>query len=168
MMDPNSHQFNMFASQMPGYYTPTPGGTNTLYHHQAGDLHTPGFGMGLGTPLSMPTSEGTLHAGQQVSGFHGFHPQMAHHVPQQQFQNVNPFQMHHQQAPQQTYAPHQFTHQPSYEHMDPHIDQSPMGDMGIDMDMPHSQHQSPEMMMHPQSFHHAMHPPPAMHPNGDK
>src|ERR1700754_3926201 len=54
LMDPNSYAFSTFANQPPGYYTPTPGGFNTLYHPQAGDLHTPG--MGMNTPLSMPHS----------------------------------------------------------------------------------------------------------------
>ena len=56
LLDPGSFSFSQFAGHPHGYYTPTPGGTNTLYHPQAGDLHTPtlGLGMGLGTPLSMP------------------------------------------------------------------------------------------------------------------
>merc|ERR1712230_127509 len=60
LMDPNSFAFSAFANQPPGYYTPTPGGTNTLYHNQADNNHTPGMGMGmgLGTPLSLTT----LHA----------------------------------------------------------------------------------------------------------
>ncbi|KAK6844039.1 hypothetical protein PG987_004899 [Apiospora arundinis] len=45
------------------YCAPTPSGTNTTYHPQAGDLHTPTLGlwMGLGAPLSLPTSEGATH-----------------------------------------------------------------------------------------------------------
>ena len=79
MLDPSSFSFASFANQPPGYYTPTPGGTNTIYHPQAGDLHTPtlSFGMGLGTPLSMPTSDGAIHPGvgtMDLSGLHhGFH-----------------------------------------------------------------------------------------------
>ncbi|RMZ81993.1 hypothetical protein DV737_g2318, partial [Chaetothyriales sp. CBS 132003] len=42
LMDPNSFAFSAIANQPPGYYTPTPSGFNTLYHSQAGDLHTPG------------------------------------------------------------------------------------------------------------------------------
>lgn len=40
-----------------GYYTLTPGGNNTLFHPQAGDLHTPPLIMApaLGKPLLMPT-----------------------------------------------------------------------------------------------------------------
>ncbi|KIW61463.1 hypothetical protein PV05_01583 [Exophiala xenobiotica] len=107
LMDPNSFAFSAFANQPPGYYTPTPGGFGTLYHPQAGDLHTPG--MGMNTPLSLPHSVQTLHA----------------HDPMMQLQHFNPHLMHqahpfhdpfHQQAqmhvpppqPQQTFAPQQF------------------------------------------------------------
>jgi hypothetical protein len=92
LLDPNSFAFTSFANQPPGYYTPTPGGTNTLYHSQAGDLHTPGFSFGLGTPLSLPTSEGALHAGQvaPANHLHGFNP---HALGSHHFQNVNPFGM---------------------------------------------------------------------------
>jgi hypothetical protein len=50
--------FASFANAPPGYYTPIPSSTNTLFHPQAGNLPTPtmGLGMGLGTPLSMPNS----------------------------------------------------------------------------------------------------------------
>ncbi|KAK3385084.1 CP2 transcription factor-domain-containing protein [Podospora didyma] len=115
LLDPGSFSFASFANQPPGYYTPTPGGTNTIYHPQAGDLHTPtlGFGMGLGTPLSMPTSEGAMHSGtaaMDVSGLHhGFHPHHFHHY--------NPFIQPPQ--PQQSFAPSSFVHQDTgYETMD--------------------------------------------------
>ena len=160
-MDPNSHNFNMFANQMPGYYTPTPGGTNTLYHNQAGDLHTPTFGMGLGTPLSMPTSEGALHAGQQGAPFHGFQPNMPHHIQQQQFQNMNPFQMH-----QQGFAPAQFSHQNSFEDIQGPIGESPVDDMGMDMGLAHP-HQSPDMLFRPPNLQNTMQPPP-LHPSAEK
>lgn len=120
LLDPNSFSFSTFANQPPGYYTPTPGGTNTLYHSQAGDLHTPtlGFGMGLGTPLSMPTSEAALHSGpamMDLASFpHGMHPQQFH---------FNPFVQ--PSAPQPSFAPSSFVHQDTgYETMDQ--DGSPM------------------------------------------
>ena len=97
LMDPNSYAFSHFANQPPGYYTPTPGGFNTLYHPQAGDLHTPG--MGMHTPLSMPHSVHGLQAPDPNMHLHHFNPQMLH----QAFHD--PFAQHHQQ---QTYAPHQF------------------------------------------------------------
>ncbi|KAJ9647054.1 hypothetical protein H2199_002040 [Coniosporium tulheliwenetii] len=107
LLDPNSFAFSNFAAQPPGYYTPTPGGTNTLYHSQAGDLHTPGFSFGLGTPLSLPTSEGALHAGQTSSAsVPAFNP---HAIAQHHFQNQNPFALHQHQS----FAPHQFSHQPT-------------------------------------------------------
>lgn len=106
----------------PGYYTPTPGGNNTLYHPQAGDLHTPtlGLGMGLGTPLSMPTTEGTMHSGAGMMNLASF--QQTLHAPPH-FHNFNPFI---QPPPQQpSYAPATFVHQDTgYETMDQ--DASPM------------------------------------------
>lgn len=164
-MDPDSHSFNMFANQMPGYYTPTPGGTNTLYHHQAGDLHTPGFAMGLGTPLSLPTSESALHAGQQGAAYHDFQAHLPHHMQQSALQNVSPFL--HMQQPQQGFPPHHFSHHPSFEPMEGPIGESPVDDMGMDVHML-QQHHSPDLFMHhPQSTQTSMQPPP-MHPSGDK
>lgn len=129
-MDPSSFAFTNFANAPPGYYTPTPGGTNTLYHPQAGDLHTPtlSFGMGLGTPLSMPTTDGAMHSGPtmvDMGGFHhggaagGMHPS---HF-QQQHHQFNPFVQPH--PSQQAFAPSSFVHQDTgYETMDQ--DGSPM------------------------------------------
>ncbi|WKT41055.1 hypothetical protein QSH57_005861 [Fusarium oxysporum f. sp. vasinfectum] len=102
LLDPNSMSFANFANAPPGYYTPTPGGTNTLFHPQAGDLHTPtlGLGMGLNTPLSMPTSGDSLHPG-----------------PAQPVMDIAPTQP--------TFAPSTFVHQDTgYETMDQ--DGSPM------------------------------------------
>ncbi|TPX18143.1 uncharacterized protein E0L32_002652 [Thyridium curvatum] len=121
LLDPNSFSFASFANQPPGYYTPTPGGTNTLYHPQAGDLHTPtlGLGMGLGTPLSMPTSEGAIHPGSTMMDLAGF--QQGLH--QQHFHPFNPFIQ--PPPPQQSFAPSTFVHQDTgYETMDQ--DGSPM------------------------------------------
>ncbi|KAJ0384168.1 hypothetical protein COL922a_008963 [Colletotrichum nupharicola] len=121
LLDPNSFSFTNFANAPPGYYTPTPGGTNTIYHPQAGDLHTPtlGLGMGLGTPLSMPTSEGAMNSGpamMDLAGFQGMHPQ---HFQQQFHPFIQP------PAPQQSFAPSTFVHQDTgYETMEQ--DGSPM------------------------------------------
>lgn len=163
MMDPNSQSFNMFANQMPGYYTPTSGGTTTLFHNQAGDLHTPGLGMGLGTPLSMPTSEGALHAGHQAAAFHGFQAHLPQHLQQQQFHNVEPFHMHQQTS----FPPHQFSHQPSFEHMEGPIGDSPIDDISMDVNMHHHQQHSPQMLFHSQSLQNSMQAAP-MHPSGEK
>lgn len=105
LMDPNSFAFAAFANQPPGYYTPTPGGFNTLYHSQAGDLHTPG--MGMNTPLSLPHSIHGLHAHETNMHLQHFNPQMLHHP--QMFQD--PFSHHQQQQQhqqQQSFAPHAF------------------------------------------------------------
>lgn len=162
-MDPNSNSFNMFANGLPGYYTPTPGGTNTLYHSQAGDLHTPGLGVGLNTPLSMPTSEGALHAGQQNAQFNGFQNQLPQHLQAQPFQNVNPFHMHHQP---QAFPPHSFTHQNSFDAMEGPVDESPVDDLGMDLCMSHH-HSSPEMLFQPPNLQTTMQPPP-LHSSGEK
>lgn len=145
LLDPNSFAFASFANQPPGYYTPTPGGTNTIYHSQAGDLHTPGFSFGLGTPLSLPTSEAGLHAGQPgtASHLHGFNPHALNH----HFANQNPFGF---PPPQQqhggpAFAPHQFSHHPApFEHAalaQSHQD-SPMDNVMSDVEM---QEQSPRV-----------------------
>lgn len=152
----------MFANQMPGYYTPTPGGTSTLYHNQAGDLHTPGLGVGLGTPLSLSTSESAMNAGHQGAPFQAFHGHMNPHMQQQQFQNMNPFHMHHQPA----FPPQQFTHQAPFDHMDGTIDESPVDDINMDVNLHHAHH-SPEMLFHSQSLAKTLQAP-QIHPAGEK
>ncbi|KAI0123666.1 CP2 transcription factor [Xylariales sp. AK1849] len=116
LLDPGSFSFSSFANQPPGYYTPTPGGTNTLYHSQAGDLHTPtlALGMGLGTPLSLPTSEAQMqHSGHGMMDLSHFHHGMQPH----HFQHFNPFIQ--PTPPQQSFAPSSFVHQDTgYETMD--------------------------------------------------
>ncbi|EED19919.1 CP2 transcription factor, putative [Talaromyces stipitatus ATCC 10500] len=111
LMDPNSFQFMALANQPPGYYTPTPGGMTTIYHHQAGDLHTP-LGYNLVTPISIPN---TLSAGFPAGPNGELH---VNHFPAQQPQfmpqNYNPF------AQQTTFAPPSaFVHRDSiYDPMD--------------------------------------------------
>ncbi|KAH8757379.1 CP2 transcription factor [Diaporthe sp. PMI_573] len=181
LMDPNSFAFANFANAPPGYYTPTPGGTNTLYHPQAGDLHTPTlFGMGLGTPLSMPTTEAAMQSGpgsgpgpnpspamMNISGFHhgpaNLHPAQFHQ--QQQF---NPFVQPHPQ--QQSFAPSTFVHQDTgYETMDQ--DGSPMGsDQGDERigSIDSAFHgQSPMMGFQPRQQY-GMSMPMPMHPSAEK
>lgn len=188
LLDPNSFAFSAFANQPPGYYTPTPGGTNTLYHNQAGDLHTPGMGigMGLGTPLSMPTSADGLHTNpmMDVSGF-------SHQMPPQ-FQNYNPFsnphhhlhqqQQHLQQQQQQSFAPSSFVHQDSsYETMEHDISPLEDGDGHLGS-MEGALHQSPIMSYQSQNntaatlpasaarfrFHVTLNAPTAMIKNTDE
>ena len=123
MLDTNSFSFAAFANQPPGYYTPTPGGMNTLYHSQAGDLHTPGMGIHLGTPLSMPISEASMHAASSID-MNAFNPQMLH---------AQAFNQQMQYAPQQSYAPSSFVHQDSgYGAMDASNDGSPENDVQME------------------------------------
>lgn len=108
LMDPNSFAFSSFANQPPGYlYTPTPGGFGTLYHPQAGDLHTPG--MGMNTPLSLPHSVHAMHAHDPLMHLQHFNPHFLQqpHPFQEAFQPAQP------QVPlippqPQTFAPQQF------------------------------------------------------------
>ncbi|CAJ2509262.1 Uu.00g142880.m01.CDS01 [Anthostomella pinea] len=153
LLDPNSFSFSAFANQPPGYYTPTPGGTNTLYHPQAGDLHTPslGLGMGLGTPLSLPTSEGAIHAGPAMMDLSQFQHGLA---PQHFQQQYNPFI---EPSPvQQSFAPSSFVHQDTgYETMD--HDGSPLGSDGPEdrmgsMDATFNSQSPPMMGFQPRNF----------------
>lgn len=141
LMDPNSFAFAAFANQPPGYYTPTPGGFNTLYHSQAGDLHTPG--MGMNTPLSMPHSIHGLQAPEAHMHLQHFNPQMLHHPQLFQDPFTQQQQQQQQQAPppQQTFAPHAFL-----QHQD-------SGYVAMD-DSPHkTTPQQNEMMLVPQPAH---------------
>jgi hypothetical protein len=179
VMDPNHPGFSMFGHHnvMASYYTPTPGGSTTLYHNTAGDLHTPGFGLGGLTPLSMPTSEGALNAGHQAAAFHGFQSHNPHTMHPHPIPNLNPFQMHQQTS----FPPHQFTHQPSFDQMEAGIGESPVDDLNMDLNLhhhhlhPHQQQQqqqqqqqhAPQMLFHSQTLHTAMQPA-TVHPSGEK
>src|SRR6201999_1031826 len=136
LMDPNSYAFSAFANQPPGYYTPTPGGFGTLYHPQAGVLHTPG--MGMNTPLSLPHSIHGLHAQDQMIHLQQhFNPHLLHQ--QHPFQDL----FHHQPPPvhvptqqPQSFAPQQFLqHQDSgYVAMDdtPHKTTPTQAELGVE------------------------------------
>ena len=109
LMDPNSFAFTAFANQPPGYYTPTPGGLNTLYHSQAGDLHTPGMGMNLGTPLSLPHTSNILSATHPNVSLQHYQP---HLLQPHQFEHLPNY------APQQVFGPSFLQHKDSgYEAM---------------------------------------------------
>ncbi|KAI9798565.1 MAG: hypothetical protein M1833_004702 [Piccolia ochrophora] len=124
LLDPDSFAFASFANQPPGYYTPTPGGTNTMYHSQAGDLHTPTMGIGVCTPLSLPTSDASVPIGSSMD------------LPTFAAQTLQPHQFHHfDPFAQSSFAPSQFQHQPSFEQMDASDDLSPMKDIGMDTEM---------------------------------
>ncbi|KAF7943224.1 hypothetical protein EAE96_011159 [Botrytis aclada] len=154
--DSNSFAFpsSSFVNAAPGPYTLTPGGTNTVYHPQAGDLHmgmgigmgmNMGMGMGMGPPLSIPTTSDGLHT-ETMMGMPSF--------PTHDFHDFNPFTQthHHQSQPQPTsYAPSSFIHQDTgYETMD--HDGSPMDDdEGPLGSMERVMHQSP-LTFPPQSY----------------
>ena len=91
------------ANQPAGCYTPTPGGS-TMYHNQAGDLHTPNLGFQLGTPLSLPTSEAHAHQNCTAFALQGFHP---HLLGSTTIPAPATF------SQQQSYAPSSFIHQDS-------------------------------------------------------
>nr|POF15260.1 isoform 2 of grainyhead-like protein 2 like [Quercus suber] len=163
MMDPNGQNFSMFSSHVPGYYTPTPGGTNTLFHSQAGDLHTPTLGMGLSTPLSLPTSETALQIGQHSAIFHDFPPHLGQHMSQAPFSNVSPFQMQQQQS----FPPHHFTNQHSFEPIEGTLGESPVDEMQIDLSMHQQQpHHHSEVMFPSQRVHSSV-PTLQHHPSGE-
>ncbi|RFU28406.1 hypothetical protein B7463_g7957, partial [Scytalidium lignicola] len=154
LMDPNSFAFNNFANQPLGFYTPTPSGTNAVYHSQAGDLHTPGMGIGaLGTPLSLSTSAEVLQTGamMDMSAF-------TNQVPHNHFQNYNPFAHPAQNPalhPEQSFAPSSFVHQDTgYETMEQ--DASPMDDGSHMSSMNSSLHQSPAVSFQQTQYQMAM------------
>ena len=102
-MDPNPFAFISFANQPPGLYTPTRSGINTLYHSQAGDLHTPGMEVYLGTPLSMPHTGQSLQSHDSGVEMQHFQAHLVNHYPYFH----NPF-VQQQQPLQQSYAPSYF------------------------------------------------------------
>lgn len=112
--------------------------------------------LGLGTPLSLPSSAEAIHASSMMD-ISGFGQQMP-----PQFHNYNPFgqpPQHHQPPPQESYAPSSFLHQDTgYETME--HDGSPMDDEGRMNSMETSiQHQSPIMAYQPLQYNMAMSAP---------
>ncbi|KAL9603665.1 MAG: hypothetical protein Q9219_000984 [cf. Caloplaca sp. 3 TL-2023] len=110
LMDANSFSFASFANQAPGYCTPAAtGGTGTSYHSKAGDLHTPNLGFHLGTPLSLPHSEGR-HNALSAFDMHSFQPNIL---------EAHGFRMPDHFGLQETFAPGSFLHRDSaFETMD--------------------------------------------------
>ncbi|KAB8293218.1 hypothetical protein EYC80_007556 [Monilinia laxa] len=191
-LDPNFAFSSLFANQSPNFYSPPPGAgagvVGTIYHNQAGDLHTPGgvhpmyrnragdiqtpgigmgMTMGLGTPLSLPTSSEGLHPHTLMDL-----SQYEQHMPPQ-FHSFSPFlhsHHHHQQQAQQpqptSFAPSSFVRQDTgYETMD--HDGSPMDDdEGPLGPMERAMHQSPLTNFQPQSYDMAM--SGTVHPYAEK
>lgn len=113
------------ASQPLACYTPTPGGS-TIYHNQAGDLHTPNMGFQLGTPLSLPTSDGHLQSTSAAFAMHAIHP---HLLGSTSVQAPTTFQQ------QQSYAPSSFVHQHSgFETIAGSHNITPKQDIAMDLD----------------------------------
>ena len=75
-----------------------------MYHNLAGDLHTPNIGFQLGTPLSLPTSEGQSQHHPSAFAVQGFHSQL---LGSTSLQASTTFPQ------QQSYAPSSFVHQDS-------------------------------------------------------
>jgi hypothetical protein len=123
ILDSSSLAFSSFMNQHSGFYTPTAGGMSMAYHNQAGDLHTPNMGFQLGTPLSMPTSDGQILSAA-TADMHPFSSQLiaSHHYP-----------VPHLFVPQQSYAPSSFLHQDSgFEAMDASHDDVTAHEMKIE------------------------------------
>ncbi|KAL6721114.1 hypothetical protein ACLMJK_000214 [Lecanora helva] len=104
MLDTDSYAFASFANQQSHAFTPTMGiNLGGIVHNQAGDLHTPGIGFGLGTPLSLSNSEDHPNSASAID-MQGFHPHLLHSQP---FQHANTFMQ------PQSFAPSSFVHHDS-------------------------------------------------------
>ncbi|PTU21774.1 hypothetical protein P175DRAFT_0508692 [Aspergillus ochraceoroseus IBT 24754] len=121
MVDPNSLQFINPLSQPHGYYTPNSGGLGAIYHSQAGDLHTPGMGMNMITPLSIaqqmpiPTDGSGMPLDQ-------YDPQ---YIPPH-FQNPQPF------GPPSFFAPGAFVQTDAgYDAVDESVDEGSLNDVDM-------------------------------------
>ncbi|KAG8529229.1 uncharacterized protein KY384_005864 [Bacidia gigantensis] len=105
VLDSNSFSFSQFANHDPVEFTATGTAMGPMFHNRAGDLHTPGFGIQLGTPLT--TSDSNL----SMIDPHGLHGSLLH---QHAFHSAQELHL------QQSYAPHAFVHRDSgYETMGP-------------------------------------------------
>lgn len=123
-VDPNSLSFMNSMSQQTGYYTPNSGGLGTVFHNQAGDLHTPNLGLNLMSPLSLGNQMSSANLSADGSSM-GIDPFSQHYMPQQ-YHNPQPF------APQATFAPGALVHRDSgYDAMDETVDELSLNDMEL-------------------------------------
>lgn len=123
LLDSGPFAFSSLMNQPSGYYTPTASAMSIACHTQAGDLHTPGMGFQLGTPLSIPTSDGQILS-TATAGMHAFH---SHLVASNHYPDAQLF------APQQSYAPSSFLHQDSgFDHLDASHEEMPVHDMKME------------------------------------
>ncbi|KAL5333855.1 CP2 transcription factor-domain-containing protein [Aspergillus crustosus] len=136
MIDPNSVQFNNPSNQLHGYYTPNSGGLGAVYHSPAGDLHTPGMGMSIVTPLSL-SQQGSLPPNGAGMGL----------VDPFNAQFISPnFQSPQHFAPQGAFAPSAFVHGDlGFDAVDESIDEGSL----YDVDMQGAQSQMATMMRDP-------------------
>lgn len=142
LLESNSFAFPSFVNNPSGYYTPTPGGSSTIYHNRAGDLHTPGMGFHLGTPMSMPTTDGQIQPPSALD-MHAFHPNLL-----SSFQSSGAF------PEQQSYAPSSFVHQDSgFEAMDASNNMTPKQEVSMELEMQRAKNLLPFTM---RSFNPAM------------
>lgn len=129
LLEHSSFGFTPLPSQPAGLFGMIPGTSNAPYHSQAGDLHTPGLAFQLGTPLSLPQADTSIHPGSGPE-MQGFHPP---------FLTSDAFNSHHVYPHQPSYAPNSFVQGGG--HIQPHGLAS--DSMGKHSDVKYSGH--PEM-----------------------
>lgn len=129
LLEHNSFGFTPLPSQPAGLFGMTPGTSNAPYHSQAGDLHTPGLAFQLGTPLSLPQADTSIHPGSGPE-MQSFHPP---------FLTSDAFNSHHIYPHQPSYTPSSFVQGGG--HLQPHGLAS--DSMGKHSDVKYSGH--PEM-----------------------
>ncbi|KAG2412214.1 hypothetical protein HFD88_009771 [Aspergillus terreus] len=122
-IDPNSLDFVSQANQPHGYYTPNSGGLGAMFHNQAGDLHTPGMGLHMMTPLSLPQQIAGTAANADGAGLSmdQFNPSF---IPQP-FPNPQAF------AQQPPFAPAPFVQDSGYDAMEDQVDGLSLNDMDM-------------------------------------
>ncbi|KAK1145581.1 hypothetical protein N8T08_004139 [Aspergillus melleus] len=124
-VDPNSLSFmDSMSQQTGGYYTPNSGGLGTVFHNQAGDLHTPNLGLNLMSPLSLGHQVGGTNISADGSSM-GLDPFSQQFMPPH-YHNPQHF------AQQATFAPGALVHRDSgYDAMDEPVDELSLNDMEL-------------------------------------
>ncbi|KAL3475046.1 CP2 transcription factor-domain-containing protein [Aspergillus californicus] len=131
MIDHNSAQFINPVNQLHGYYTPNSGGLGAIYNSPAGDLHTPGMGINMMTPLSLSQQGLSNSTGIPLDPFHPQLLQQHYHNPQQY-------------APQAEFAPSAFVQSDmGFDIVDDSIDEGSLND--VDMQESAQSHMTPTM-----------------------
>ncbi|KAJ5887961.1 hypothetical protein N7495_008002 [Penicillium taxi] len=121
-IDHNPMHMMSIANQPTGFYTPNSTGLGTIFHNQAGDLHTPTMGLNMMTPLSLSN---TIQGPQ--------HHEMDHHFNHQYLSQQMPDMNSYIQQPA-SFAPSAFMHRDSYDPMDESGDGLSVDGNGIPMD----------------------------------